>query len=306
MKITNKFGIPQFLFDRLSRDYYGGKRGPDRFSATEILNPPMYVWLNRRHHDEIVVDVLGILYSIQGSLMHLLMDQIDDNALTEERLSHKYNGVVLSGGFDRFDESLWDYKYTSVWSHIKKTNFPKWEVQLNIYNYLLRQAGFDPVDLNIIEMFRDWSYAKYKINVYGDLLPIEIVKMEKYPDNITEDLIHNRIDYLLKFRYVPDEELPECPMEDRWQDPDKFAVMKEGGKRASITGYDRKELEEWIAKQKDPSLYNIELRTFEPRRCGEKIITRNGAVADIGYCRVKQWCPWWQSHKHEFGESSED
>lgn len=321
MKITNKFNLPSFLYERLAKDYYkGGKMNENTFSATEILNSPTYIWLKKRHAHEVEVDVMSLLYSVQGSIAHLLMDQgtdVEDALGDEERLKYKYGDLTLSGGFDRYDAEghLWDFKYTNVWSEIYKDKYPKWEQQLNIYAFLLRQIGFEPKLATIIELFRDWSIGQYQKNQPYPL-PIELIDFPIWDEEKQRKFIHNRLDYIDSFRHLSDEQLPPCSMEDRYQKPTRWAAVKKGNKRASSVLDSRDEAIEYIAKalgykidknmtdeeltRKIGQYFNIEERPSVPNKCIDRVLSKDGTIVNITYCPYNQWCPWWQKNKEKY------
>jgi hypothetical protein len=87
-----------------------------------------------------------------------------------------------------------------------------------------------------------------------------------------KDYIVERISQHL---YARDTKLPECTPEERWASPDKFAVMKPGGKRAVKLCDSKEEADDYGIQIGGP--YSIEPRPGVSRRC-------------IDYCICNSFC----------------
>ena len=308
MKFTNKTGLPDFLFQRLTKDYYGGSPDENHFSVTEILNSPRQVWLKRRHDHECERDVLTVVYAVQGSLMHQLLEQLVDDSIQEERLKYHFGDLTVSGGFDRYDYDLWDFKYTTVWTWIKNNNFDRFTQQLNLYAFLLRRAGFDIGALGLIEIFRDWSANAFKNGRYNKYdknkqpWNVEVLPIKEMTDMACEELIQQRLTLINSYRNTPDNDLPACNEEERWQDPVQYAVMKRG-RKTSLKNCDTMiEAKTFLNKHKDYATLYIEERPSTPSRCPDILLTKNGITINFGYCPYNKWCNWWKQYKNDHAE----
>lgn len=83
MKVTNKYDINPVLATILTRDdMYSGTGEKRDYSVTEILDPPKYVWLKRRHYDEAEEDVVDRIYRLLGTAMHTMLERASDTDAT--------------------------------------------------------------------------------------------------------------------------------------------------------------------------------------------------------------------------------
>lgn len=309
MKFTNSYNLPQSLVDALVGDTYDLKGSPDNIlSVTQIIAPPKIKELERRHDDEIEVDVSESLWRMFGTACH----NVVESATKGERLSEErwyidlcdwsvYTAPVgvkatacpwynkdhfyVSGKTDLYDlesKRLEDYKVMSVWSWIiEKDLKPEHIQQLNMNAYAIRKIGF-PVDYSaIVMMFRDWSASKAKYD-YPDLpIPMKEVKAPNWNEKYTEDFITDRVKLHLDARTkVRDEDIPECSPFERWARPSQWAVKKHGVEKAKRV-HDTEEMAKTHVSQ-DPSLY-IEERKGKNARCE-------------GYCNVTKWCHYYNAN----------
>ena len=76
---------------------------------------------------------------------------------------------------------------------------------------------------------------------------------------------------------MPDDELPECTAEERWERPIKYAVKKEGRKSALRVLDSLKDAENYMAEKKLFAKHFVETRQGESVRCES-------------YCAVQPFC----------------
>ena len=86
---------------------------------------------------------------------------------------------------------------------------------------------------------------------------------------------------------------PECTKEDRWEQPESWAVMKHGNKKATkVFKSDRDETKEQAEECAQDLViakgvaYSVEHRPGESTRCA------------LGYCPVTEWCEQWAAIPH--------
>ena len=85
MKITNKDNLPEIYVRAVTKDNYS--RGDSKYSITDLLKPPRILQLERRHDDDITVDVKDLHFIASGKGFHAVMENADqDDALVEERI----------------------------------------------------------------------------------------------------------------------------------------------------------------------------------------------------------------------------
>ena len=284
MKITNKMGLPE-QFNQIADTFYQYK--DKQYSVTSILNSTREVMLKRRYNDEIEQDVSDMIWALMGQGLHAIMQNYkeQDDELTEEKLIVELDdGYKLSGIFDLYSAGqklVTDYKTTSVWSVIYKSNYEEWRKQLLIYAWMLRKLGFECDRGQIIAMMRDWQKSKAQYDVNYPQTQVQVFSFEFADDDFgfIEKWIKERFEELKKYENVPDEELPECSAEDRWNKGNTYAVKKKGNKRA-LKLYDDLEQAE-IHVSQSPDELELEVREGEDTKC-------------LSYCSVNKWCPYYQ------------
>jgi len=284
MKITNNANLPESLYRAICNQTY--EPGVDTYaSVTSLLKPVRMFWLQKRHAGEIEEDASDMIYTLMGSAIHYVMEMAnkDGAAMTEKRLSFKMIGKKISGAIDHYENGvIQDYKFTSVWSWIYKSSLLDWERQLNMYAYLCYQNGLPVEKLQIVCIFRDWSKSKAKFdNQYPN--QVEVIDIPLWNQFNTELYISSRLLDILTSEDTPDDDLPLCTPEERWQNPTKFAVKKPTAKRAVKLFDSREDAEAFIGE--DDKLF-VEERPSEPTRC-------------LNYCSAAGFCNWLKKWKEE-------
>lgn len=262
MQVTNTTGLPAPIVAACTP--YPPR--PGRYSATELVGPPMISHLRRLHWDEIEEDVVDRLWAIMGSAMHaLLASHADVNSLAEERLTQVVGDVTVSGQPDLYtaDGWLWDYKFTSVYSHGEPAK-PEWIGQLNVYAHLLRHAGFPVAEARVVKVYRDWSIRHEKQGIpHAVVLPVPLMAAEDAEA------------YMLERLAMCQTEPPAvCTPDERWARPDTWAVMKAGRKSAMRVLDSEADAQAWMESNGGT---HIEHRPGVDVRC-------------VSYCPVRPWC----------------
>lgn len=284
MKITNQMGLPK-QFKQIADTFYQYK--DKQYSVTSILNSTREVMLKRRYNDEIEQDVSDMIWALMGQGLHSIMQNYkkQDDEFTEEKLIVELDdGYKLSGIFDLYSvgqKLVTDYKTTSTWTVIYKSNYEEWRKQLLIYAWMIRKIGFECDRGQIIAMMRDWQKSKAQFDHNYPQTQVQVFAFEFTNDdfNSIEKWIKERFEELKKYENVPDEELPECSAEDRWNKGNKYAVKKSGNKRA-LKLYDDLEQAK-IHVSQNPDELEIEVREGEDTKC-------------LNYCSVNKWCLYYQ------------
>lgn len=275
MIITNRTNQPEPLVRAVSFD---GHRRAD-YSVSDLVTPGKIVLLRRRHDAEITIDVLDLLTALWGKAVHsILSTDPSGRELTEEYLTYTANGVTLSGSPDIIDNDgvLTDYKTGKVWSWIYKSSWKQWEQQINCYSYLYANAGFEATKLQICMIFTDYMPSKQGEQNYPPERAV-IIPMEKWPVEKQHQFIIDRLTVLELQKTVPDDTIPECTPEERWQTSDTYAVIKDGNKVATKLFIDKSEAEALAA--------NIEQGG---RKC--RIDFRPGTAKRCETCEVRPFC----------------
>jgi hypothetical protein len=128
-------------------------------------------------------------------------------------------------------------------------------------------------------MLRDWQKSKAAHDPkYPQVQTVEIaLSLWSEVDQLA--YITERVNLFEANKAVPDDDLPLCSAEDRWQEADKYAVMKPGRKSA-VRVLDSHADAVGMAANLDGGHY-VQGRPGEPRRCAD-------------YCPAAPWCNQWQ------------
>ena len=198
--------------------------------------------------------------------------------LNEVTLSHTIDGMTFSGTFDRYTVSkglLDDYKNTSVYAYMNEESRKKWDAQLNVYAFLLRENGYEVNEAQITAIFRDFSAGKSFTKGYPKK-PIETFPVKLYSHKQMAEYLRERI----RIHKNAEETgiLPECTTKEMWATSDVFAVMSPGRKRAIALFPSEKLSKAFLIGdgQKYDKAY-IEKRPGERKRCDS-------------YCSVSHVC----------------
>lgn len=250
MKITNTTGIIPALAACIEHDDYERGEGTD-YSVTELLAPARQRTLLDRHDKEIKIDVADMIYAFVGKIGHTILEHAKvEGDVAEHRVSTKVDGFTVAGKFDRLiaGNVLIDLKMMSVWEIIfGLREEKKW--QLNMYRWLAQQNGIKVDRLMIVGVLRDWSVGEAERRARANdtsyprhqVVQIEVPLM---PDDQVFDFIRMRVQAHERARNTPNW-LPECTAEERWEQPTKYALMKEGRKSALRVMEDKDELMKW-------------------------------------------------------------
>jgi len=276
MRFTNKMNLNPALFASLTEQRYFNDSDT---SVTSLISPPRIIQLQDRHNDEIVEDASDRIWSLLGTIGHSIIEQRHvPDGITEERLRVDINGWEIGAKPDLYegDETLSDYKFTSVWSYVFGVK-PEHEKQLNMYAFFYRDAGFTVSKLQVVMIFRDWSRMKALSGGNYPSHQIKIVPIPVWEPEVAKAFLVTRVSLHQLAVGMQDDELPECAPEERWAKPTKYALMKEGRKSA-VRVFDKKDhARKALSLVTKPKLHYIAERPGEDTRCEH-------------YCSVAPFC----------------
>lgn len=216
--LTNKFQLPNSIFRAIQNDPYS--KGDADISTTELINTPQIVALMRRHKDAIEEDVSERIWSLVGQAVHTILERAaSDDVIAEKRYFRDVLGWKISGAVDLIeDETLFDYKVTSVFAYIYDSRRKDWTAQANINNWL-RSAKWGSVDkLQNVLILRDWVKSKSGTGKYPDV-QIVTVDLDLWDLKKAEDYVIERVKIHQEAQKCSDEQLAvkfPCSTEDRW------------------------------------------------------------------------------------------
>ncbi len=225
MKLTNKAGLPQPVFEALTNREYS--KGDADISVTGLIDSPRVRVLKARHDHEIEVEAEMGLAAFMGTCLHKGIESGTRSGTSERRLTIEVEGWKVSGGTDHFDSGvITDYKSTNVFKAVyaKSGRVKSFEEQLNVYAEIHRQNGFLVSGLKIWMWFLDWRRNEFKEASRKNKLWVPNVR-SGYPDHkwityelplwssdIAKEFILKRV----RLHQEAEKELPLCSTEDIW------------------------------------------------------------------------------------------
>ena len=284
MQLTNRLNLPLPIVRAVEHDTYSRD---GHISVTGLIQPPRIRQLTTRHRDLIAIDVADRIWPLLGSAVHYVIEQAQvGDALQEERLSIDVNGWKVTGKPDLYyNKTVFDYKITSVWSCLDGVK-PEWERQLNCYGFLLRGYKFSVEALAIIAIFRDWSkFGGQRSSNYPETQSI-VIPVRLWNPVDAGMYLGERVAMHQQAEGLPDDDLPICTAEERWQRETTYAVKKRGNKRAQRVLPSMEEAEAWARDNMKDKPFEIEKRPGESVRCRH-------------YCDVSEICGLFQEEGGE-------
>jgi hypothetical protein len=267
MILTNRLNLPSSIVNAVSRDPY--TKGDAHISVTGLIGSARKRVLEVMHGDQLTEDVSDRIWSLMGQITHGILERADREAWTEERLYIERHGWRISGQFDRVlleQGLLQDYKLTSTYS-VKDGAKPEYEAQANLYALMLREHGYTIERAQIVAVLRDWQKSKALHDMAYPQAPVAVIDVNLWPVDLVESFILVRLKAHGDAQHV----LPYCSPEERWERPAKFALVKEGNKRATSLwdSYDEAEKALYVAQNGKPGTFRIDERPAEPIRCAQ-------------------------------------
>ena len=277
MIITNKLNLPSPFVSLAQRDYV---YKPNEYRVTSLLKGIRETILERRHHKEIERDVSDMVWLLFGTAVHGILEKHQElgHELKEERIKVPIGDYILSGQFDLYNDEtkiVTDYKTASVWKIIFG-DFEDWRRQTLIYCLMLRKIGFDAQGGQIVAFLKDHSKRDAKIKSDYPQFPVQVVKFDFTDDDFKEceEWLQARFEEIAAAEKLPDDELPICTPDERFNSGDKFAVMKKGRKTALRVLDTMEEAEQWKAENGGDE---IQVRPGEDKKC-------------LDYCAACEFC----------------
>jgi len=287
MIITNKYNLPQAYVDAVNENH---KPVDKHYSVTTLLKPVCEILLNRRHYNEIEQDISDMVWLIFGSAVHKIVEDADKTGFAEIKLELPVrDGYTLTGICDLYNEELMtveDHKTSSVYKVLNK-DFDDYKKQGLMYALMLREKGHYVKKLRFHILMKDWSHKDYRLAMLkNDFYPEHPIwtweyEISEMDIDYIKKFINDKFDELILFEKVCDNDLPTCSMLERWNDGDKYALIKDGSKRATKLYENENE-----AKANCINGYHIELRKGEDKKCND-------------YCLCNKFCKYYKELKND-------
>jgi len=281
---TNVHNLPKEIVSAITKDRYTDSNDlPSDFSASKLVNPIQITILTQRHKDNLVVeDVIDLFYRFRGSVAHAVLEDSWVETMgsrIEERLYMTVEGKTISGKFDCYQSGeLRDYKFTKSYK-VVKNDFQEWEIQLNIYAELLRQAGHPVSKLVIWAFIDDWKQSEAYKRGYPQQ-PIVPIELRLWPVYEIRSWIKTRVIALTNAEQMDDIELANmfpCSDRDCWSDVKDYAIMKNGSDRATKCFDTQEEAVKVFEEKYELATHSVVKRLTPTTRCDK-------------YCACREIC----------------
>jgi hypothetical protein len=151
--------------------------------------------------------------------------------VAEERLSVTVCGKRIVGTSDIYNQVIYkisDYKVTGV-EKLQFSDFKEWEQQLNGYAYLRRMNGYRVDSLEINVLLRDWMKRKARYDRSYPQHAIVVIPIKLWDQDAQTAYYETKVKQLVHAEMLPDDELPICTVEERWERDAKVAVVETEG-----------------------------------------------------------------------------
>jgi hypothetical protein len=290
VRLTNRFNADEAIVAAVANDSYDAE-GSD-ISITGLCQPPQIRQLVKRHGANLTEDVSDRLASLRGQCAHAIMERSGKKGpWTEKRIFADVLGWKISGKPDQFEAMtleggvLTDFKFPSLSSF--KFSFqrdkglkPEYIAQGNGYRWLLAQHGVTVNRIVFKPTLLEWSprHARTKAKEGYPDRPFYNFEIPLWTLGEAQDWIYKRVRLHQAAEKMPDHLLPECDNDERWGQPARFAIKKQGQKNAIRHGVKETRAEaEAMLKTLDDKHY-IEDRPGEKVRCVDYCTAGRGGV----------------------------
>ena len=281
MKVTNKLHLPEAFVNAVSVERHN-KAG--QYSATTLNKGVKEIILQERHWEQFTTDAADNVWAVFGTAVHAILEKNGDGNFHEEKFDIGVSNSRVTGVVDSYDMErgiINDWKTASVYK-VMKGDFADWRKQGLTYAWLLKQNGLDVRRCRFIALLKDHSKSKAKFDATYPQSPVFVYEFEVTPEELeqTGERITQKVIAIEAAEKMGDDDIAPCSAEERWADPEKFAVMKNGRKTA-VRVFDTQADADACAGELGNSHY-VEHRPAVSRKCGE-------------YCLCKDFCNFYKS-----------
>jgi len=280
LKVTNVMNLPEAFVNAVHLEKHNE---PGTLSATTLLNGIKQIILRDRHWDEIEEDVADHVYALFGQAVHSLLEEEGEHEFTEEKMAFEMDGIVITGRIDNYNMDtgvISDYKNITAWKVIFK-DFKDWNRQGLIYAWLLIKNSFKAQTCRFIAFMKDHSKRDAKRDSSYPQKPVYVHQFNVDENGLAEieAFLKGKITEYKRCVELSDDEIPPCTPEERWDKPTKYAVKKEGNKRAYKVLDTLADAEKLAAEMGKG--YSVETRLGESIRC-------------MDYCSCNKFCNYYR------------
>lgn len=283
MKVTNNLHLPEAFVNAVSVERHN-KSG--QYSATTLNKGVKEIILQERHWEQFTTDAADNVWAVFGTAVHAILEKNGDGNFHEEKFDIGVSNSRVTGVVDSYDMErgiINDWKTASVYK-VMKGDFADWRKQGLTYAWLLKQNGLDVRRCRFIALLKDHSKSKAKFDATYPQSPVFVYEFEVTPEELeqTGERITQKVIAIEAAEKMGDDDIAPCSAEERWADPEKFAVMKNGRKTA-VRVFDTQADADACAGELGNSHY-VEHRPAISRKCGD-------------YCLCKDFCNFYQQQR---------
>ena len=283
MKVTNRLHLPEAFVKAVSVERHN-KAGC--YSATTLNKGTKEIILQERHWDEFTVDAADSVWATFGTAVHAIMEKYEDGNFHEENFDIAVSESRVTCVVDSYDMErgiINDWKTASVYK-VMKADFSDWYKQGMTYAWILKQNGLDVRRCRFIELLKDHSMTKAETDSSYPQSPVFVYEFEVTPEELEQAgaRITAKVKDIEAAELLGDDDIAPCTPEERWADPEKYAVMK-NGRKSAVRVFDTLIDAENCAGELGNSHY-VETRPAVSRKCGK-------------YCLCKDFCNFYRGNK---------
>lgn len=227
MKVTNRLHLPEAFVKAVSVERHN-KAG--QYSATTLNKGVKEIILQERHWEDFTVDAADSVWATFGTAFHAIMEKYEDGNFHEEKFDIAVSNSRVTGVVDSYDMErgiINDWKTASVYK-VMKGDFSDWYKQGMTYAWLLKQNGLDVHKCRFIACLKDHSMTKAETDSSYPQAPVFVYEFEVTPEELeqTGARITAKVKDIEAAELLADDDIEPCTAEERWADPEKYAVMK--------------------------------------------------------------------------------
>lgn len=284
MRYTNNRNLPKPLADALIASAEKEHTSAD-YSVTELLKGSTETALSMLHYDELVMDVSELFNALFGSAVHSIVEPFGGQD-AEVYMETETNGRTVSGTSDYIeDDTVIDWKACPSWKIIYNDT-DDWRRQGKGYCYLnYKKTGKLLLKSKFYGMIKDWQISKAKRDKSYPQSPVAEIEFTYTADEVmaVPSEWENKIAEIENL--IATQTFPPCTEEERWHEPDTWALMK-AGRKSAVRLYDNEADAESAKTEK--SMY-VEHRVGRDKKCDDYCV--------VGRCG---FCPYYnETHKEE-------
>lgn len=281
MKVTNKMNLPAAFVNAVSVRKHNA---PGCFSATTLNKGAKEIILTDRHFDELETDAAENVWAIWGTAVHALLESQPDNNFHEEYFKVPVSKSFVTGQVDSYDMEnaiINDWKTASVWK-VLKNDFNDWQKQGLTYAWLLTQQGLEVKRCRFVALLKDHSKTKARLDPSYPQSPVFIYQFDVTAEMLaaTTNRIISKVQEIESAYEMDDDKIEPCSPDERWADPETWAVMK-NGRKSAVKLFDKAADADACAGDMGNAYY-VEHRPGGSKKCAE-------------YCACKEFCSYYKS-----------